>query len=341
MRSIMLVSLVMFACIADAHHAFITHYDPTQSLELRGVVVEYNMRSPHSTIVVDVEGGIGEAQRWEVETASVPHMRRMGMDQNTFESGDAITVVARPNRRPGHTLVYGIGFVTADGTELGELPNIDADGYQGSGRSGIAAIIGRWTAPFPVRTTESPLPLTSLARSAWEHYDPQLSPANTCEEITIPPLLYAPAFLTDIQIDEREVVLHHEAYGRIRTVPLNGAPRITEPTGALGVASARIDGDALVIDSTGFPASAWGLAIAAHTNGGGADVPSSTQKRVTERYSASEDGQMLLVEYTMDDPVYLTEPYSGVIEFSRVADDEQMYPFECEVESAERFSRDP
>ena len=107
------------------------------------------------------------------------------------------------------------------------------------------------------------------------------------------------------------------------------------------MASARIEGDVLVIDSSGFPASAWGLAIAAHTNGGGADVPSTTQKRVTERYSANEDGQTLFVEYTMENSMYLTEPYTGVIEYSRVADGEPMYPFECEIESAEQFSRDP
>ena len=67
----------------------------------------------------------------------------------------------------------------------------------------------------------------------------------------------------------------------------------------------------------------------------------STQKRVTERYSASEDAQTLFVAYTLEDAIHLAEPYTGIIEYSRVADDEPMYPFECEVESAELFSRDP
>jgi hypothetical protein len=73
----------------------------------------------------------------------------------------------------------------------------------------------------------------------------------------------------------------------------------------------------------------------------GTDIPSSAQKTLAERFSVSDDGQTLTVLYTVEDPVYLTEPYSSSAELKRVADDEPMYIYNCELDSAQRFSRDP
>ena len=102
-----------------------------------------------------------------------------------------------------------------------------------------------------------------------------------------------------------------------------------------------IEGDELVIESSEFPPSRWGLALAAIPLGNGSDVPSSAEKRVVERYSASEDGSTLRVEYTVEDPVYLTEPYTGYRDFSRIPDDTPLHSYGCEVDSASRYSRNP
>lgn len=195
-------------------------------------------------------------------------------------------------------------------------------------------------APTPNATDESPLPLNAAGLAAWRGYDPQLSPANTCEPISMPGILYAP-YLNDIEIREGEVFFHHEAYDITRTVPLDAEPRQAEPSGVLGSVSGRIEGDTLVVESSGYPESAWGLAIAVGTNGSGADVPSSAQKRVVERYSVGEDDTTLMVEVTFEDPGYMTESFTDRLEFIRVSADTQWYAYECEVESAERFSRSP
>ena len=339
-RLVLFVAFLSFVCRnAYAHHAFATHYLPTMSLELQGEVVEFNLRSPHSSMLIDVTGEDGSVKRWEVEAGALPNFKRMGVDEDTFKPGDTITVIAWPNRVQDNPLVYGIGFITGDGESFGKPPDLSA-GVSLAEVSGVAAVAGRWSVPIPVRSTKSPLPLNSAGLEAWENYDPQNSPANTCEPGSIPGILYGP-LLNDIQITEQEVVFHHEAYNVHRTIPLNSRPRLVELTGIMGMASAQIEGDTLVIESSDYPASNWGLALAGHTNGGGADVPSSLQKKVVERYSASDDGLTLTIEYTVEDPVYLTEPYTGAITWNRVADDEPMYPFDCEVDSAQRFSRDP
>jgi hypothetical protein len=101
-----------------------------------------------------------------------------------------------------------------------------------------------------------------------------------------------------------------------------------------------MEGNVLVIESSGYPASAWGLGAATQVMGAGADVPSSAQKTVVERFSASENGLALIYEYTVEDPVYLTESFSHRVEMARLPDDTVFYVYDCDVESASQFSRD-
>jgi len=98
----------------------------------------------------------------------------------------------------------------------------------------------------------------------------------------------------------------------------------------------------LIVESSAYPPSKWGLGIAVQFNGGGADVPSSDQKVLTERFSASEDGLSMIYQYTMEDPVYMSGPFSDETVFTRIAyDDAPMDPYECDLESAQMFSREP
>ena len=118
-------------------------------------------------------------------------------------------------------------------------------------------------------------------------------------------------------------------------------PQRADPSGAFGSVRGRIEGDELVIESADFPASGWGLGTASDQLGVGTDIPSSEQKGLLERFSVSEDGQTLTVQYIVEDRVYLTQPYAGTALLRRVADDEPLHPYDCELDRAERFSRDP
>ena len=44
---------------------------------------------------------------------------------------------------------------------------------------------------------------------------------------------------------------------------------------------------------------------------------------------------------SFEDSVYIREPYSDLLECSRVLIDTSWYDYVCEVGSAERFNRDP
>ena len=340
-RSVLLAVLLGAAGSVVAHHAFVTSYDPSRSTEITGVVAEYTLKSPHSFIFLDVSTENGGIERFEVEMASLPLMRRRGFDTDTFEPGDEITVIAWPHRTSDLPLVWGTGVITEDGaivvsgehTTLGDVQSLDQDA------AGVVKLAGRWLAPFPEVGSESPLPLTPAGLTARENYDPRQSPANTCEPNNVPAVFHSP-YLFDIRITAQEAVVRHEAYNVTRTVPLNSEPSRAEPSGIFGMVAGRIDDDELVIESDGYPASGWGLGVAGTTNGAGADVPSSAQKRLVERYSVSSDGGTLTVRYTVEDPIYLTEPYSNYVELTRVSDDAPMYEYACEPDNAARFSRD-
>lgn len=327
--------------LLPAHHSFVTHYDPTRSMELRGTVLDFFLKSPHSFLYVEAASESGDNVTWEIEMPSIPLLRRFGISADTFKPGDQVSVNVWPNRVEGNPLVWGQGYITADGRALGKFPPTPEVESVYLAASGVERLQGRWRVPVPMFDhTESPLPLTPAGLSAVRTYDPQESPANRCEPNNVPAAYHSP-YQFDIHIEDAEAVIHQEMYNVTRTIRLDSEPQRAEPTGVFGLATGRIDGDELVIESMGFPASGWGLGTASDGLGASTDIPSSDQKKLVERFSVSEDGQTLIVRYLLEDPVYLTESYSGTATLDRVADNEPLYPYECELNSAQRFSRDP
>ncbi|KAF0187765.1 MAG: hypothetical protein FD165_2883, partial [Gammaproteobacteria bacterium] len=290
-----------------------------------------------------------DVERWEFESQSIPVLVARGEDGNTYKPGDAVTLRGNPGRREGQHFallgetvsINGQPLTTQASERTTNMRRAVAEGGVAPepGISGVDLIAGRWVPVFVPPGTSSVLPLTEAALQAWQQYDPKLSPANTCESMGVPEIFHAPFYLYDISLSDTAAILTTEAYEIRRTVPLDGSQAPADDTGAHGIVKGRIEGDALVIESTGFRASRWGLGAATQLNGGGADVPSSDQKTLTERYTTSADGRTLFYDYTLNDPVYLTQPYSYRISFQRVPASTPMYPYECDVESASAFSR--
>lgn len=350
---------------SQAHHSTAV-FVLDKPIEIRGVVRDFKLRSPHSSFVVEgrvfADGrAAGPVERWELEWEALPPLRTLGVDAASFKAGDAITVVASPHRDPAFKFAHAQVVTAADGSVYGfdrsdriYSPSLvkalaDATGKTVSApptastapaATGIARLAGRWQQPVMPPGKESPLALNEAGLAAWRGYDRKLSPANTCESMAVPDVFMAPFYLFELRVDGESVVLHNEAYDIRRTVPLGGAAARVDERGQHGMAAARVDGDALVVESRGFPASKWGLGAEVQLLGAGADVPSSERKTLTERFTAGSDGRTLVYEFTLDDPAYITKPYSGRVELTRVPDTAQMYPYECDPESAAMWSRD-
>jgi len=347
-RTACFCTLMWAVAPALAHHSITANFDTGQSVEIRGTVVDFRLRSPHSSMVVDGIGYIdgvalsSEPERWEIESSALPGLRQRGIDADTFRPGDAIVVVGSPSRDPDMRRANSSNFTAADGESfrpVGQFAAPTEGAAPPPGAAGARLVAGRWTPPFQANGDGSALPLNAAGREAWNNYDQRLSPANTCEKMSVPVIFNAPAYFVDIRFGDNDVVIRNQAYDIVRTIPLDGSRAPADPDGHFGMVSGRIDGDTVVIESDSYPPSRWGLGAATQVNGGGADVPSSDRKTLTERYTTSDDGLTLIYEYTLFDPVYMSEPYTARIEMPRVSDDIPMYPYDCDVDAASMFSR--
>src|SRR5262245_39048549 len=84
--------------LLHAHHSTAV-FALDKSIEIRGVVADFKLRSPHSSFVVDgrvfADGrAAGPVERWELEWEALPPLRTLGVDAATFKAGEAITIAA-------------------------------------------------------------------------------------------------------------------------------------------------------------------------------------------------------------------------------------------------------
>lgn len=282
-------------------------------------------------------------------------LKTLGVEPQTFAAGDDVTIVATPHRDRAFRFVHALSVADAFG-ETFVMANSDRlfspslrraaaavgatldDGPAVAIPSAAPSIVGRWQQPIIEFAADVPsLPLNASGMAAWRDYDPEQSPANTCEPINVPDLFSAPFFLFDLRMDARQAVLRHEAYGVERTVPLGGAAAAAEPTGRFGSVSGRLENQTLIVESRDYRESGWGLGI--EEVHGGAVIPSSRRKTLTERFSVTRDGGTLVYAYTLYDPEYMSEPFSGSVELTRVPPDIEMHEYRCDVESAAMWSR--
>jgi len=103
-----------------------------------------------------------------------------------------------------------------------------------------------------------------------------------------------------ITVQPDRVVMKVDWMESERTIYLDGRkhPASTQ-TFLHGHSVGRWDGDTLIVETTNFKEHPMGLSAA---------LPSSTQKRLTERFRLSPDHKSLIYSGVIEDPVYLAKP---------------------------------
>jgi len=323
-----------------AHHSFATHYDRDNVVEISGTLSDVRMRSPHSFFEVIVVTASGESETWEVEAHAVPILRRLGITRDTLKVGDQVTMRGPRSRRPEKILLFGAQIETGNGEQFEMLDSIRRPPEERISDTrdnieGIDRLTGIWmTFIAGQRVSESPMPLNEAGIAARKNFDPLSNPASNCVPPNLPSLLMIP-YIYEITRYRDTVTIFHE-YARVSRQVTLGAEQgnVTDPE--FGRRTGRYENDALIIESSGFPALPAGLASGWEPNGNGADIPSSTQKFLTERYTVNTDGSELTLNYTVSDPEYLTKPFSAQVVWHRLADDSPIYAFDCDAEIASR-----
>jgi hypothetical protein len=92
------VAFMLLASTASAHHSFPAHYIADSSVELKGRVVEFLWRNPHSFIHLEVENEAGVPELWSLEWHNTVQMTRMGHSPDDLQPGDIVIVTGNPAR---------------------------------------------------------------------------------------------------------------------------------------------------------------------------------------------------------------------------------------------------
>src|SRR5689334_16143523 len=89
----------------SAHHSQAPFYDLSKTVQIQGVVKEWEFRNPHPILHVDVVDQAGKTNEWLLTFHNVTSLRRLGITKETFAPGMTVKAQGPPSRQPG---TYGM-----------------------------------------------------------------------------------------------------------------------------------------------------------------------------------------------------------------------------------------
>lgn len=171
--------------------------------------------------------------------------------------------------------------------------------------------------------------LTARGLAFAEAFDELASPKYDCWPATLP-IIFGDPYAWQIEQLPDRLVFTYEKDDVVRTIWLEGHGHSPPQTGDFfihGYSTGRYEGDRLVVTTTHFIFDPGGLA------GDYLSAPSSTQKRLIERYS--RDGQNLRLSVTVEDPIFLKQPIEYVMQW-QPSQEPLSLPWNCNPASAQR-----
>jgi uncharacterized protein DUF6152 len=313
---------------ASAHHSRAIFADDVISFE--GEVVRFDWANPHSYIYVRALDADGATVEWELETQSTPGLARLGWTKDSLKPGERVTVRARPHRDASLHSAFAQALIKEDGSVLAPIfasssaanPAAEAQNLWGVWR--VASARGRGFGGPNLS-----LPLTEKGRAAAARYDARDDPMTECIPQTTPASI-SNEYLHAIEQGSGNVLLRDEYWEVVRTVHMDGrAHPPADQRFQQGHSTGRWEGQTLVVETTNFTDNVWGLGIG---------VPSGAQKRVVERYRLTDGGTTLTIDFTLEDPEFLTAPISDSEKW-RYMPGLELLPNKCDLEIAHRYLR--
>ena len=95
---LMTAAALLSAAAAYAHHSFAGSYIEHQVMKIEGKIVEFNIRNPHSFILVEVTEKDGKTVKWGGEWGGVTQLSQGGVTRFTLEVGDHLIIEGAPPR---------------------------------------------------------------------------------------------------------------------------------------------------------------------------------------------------------------------------------------------------
>ena len=111
------IVLLSLAGLAYAHHGFVSWFDMSRSVTVKGTVTSFDWTNPHSYIYFDVKDEKGATQKWSAELGAVAMLARAGWRKDTLKPGDEITLIGNP-AKDSKPMMHLDKIVFANGQEL-------------------------------------------------------------------------------------------------------------------------------------------------------------------------------------------------------------------------------
>lgn len=315
-----IAGLTITATPVVAHHS-IAQFLRDPVLTLDGVVTDIKWSNPHVYFQLETTDEQGRAETWTIEAAPPGAMIDKGLAKDTLALGERVTVTAAPHRDASIRIARFDSVRKEDGTVISLASASPAAEYQARDISGVWLPSSETVATIRRFRDKSTWSLTKAGQVVVDSYvdDNYVS----CEPIPWPRAFAGSRF--PIQIEINENVVRIQRNDDLREIELAADTHANAPDSILGHAIGRWEDGSLVVDTSNF---------LEHRTGHGAGLPSSAMKHVTERFALSQDGTKLVYTVSVEDPVYLAEPFAGTFEFD-YRPDLSIEVFPCIADSAD------
>jgi hypothetical protein len=97
--AVALVCIILYVVPMSAHHSVAANFDQSKTLDVTGVVKEFEIRNPHSQITLTVSKPEGGVTEYYVEWSDKNALMRRSVPVNKIRVGDKVTVNVSPSRR--------------------------------------------------------------------------------------------------------------------------------------------------------------------------------------------------------------------------------------------------
>lgn len=317
--------------MTQAHHGSASHFDASKEVNVTGTITRFAFTNPHAYVYFDVEDENGEIVEWRCESRAATAMKRAGWTKDTLTAGQEIEVTGIPGRREANLcyanqmIVNGLEYsansappnaeeiaasVYADQAEdrsqtvAGGQPNISGywvrDDRNRRRPQAAAGAQGGMGAARPARRGPE---LTEAGELAAAKYDDRFdNPAINCEPTSIIHAWTHDSNINAVAQTEDQVKLTYGFMDLERTIHLNSEHPANLESSILGYSVGTWEGDTLVVETKG---------LSERILNGALGVYYSDQTTIVEKFSYNAETNHLERAYTITDPVYFAEPFTG------------------------------
>lgn len=322
-------SLALGGATATAHHSAAA-FDQQKEVTINGTVKAYKFANPHVQLLVTVTKDDGSKVDMDVEAGAASVLNGLGFTKNSLKVGELVTITGNPARENAAQMLGKDLYKKSDGSYL-PLFIGSKSVYNAKVNATAASIEGTWFSPMRsfagVMGAAGRWQITEKGKAARAAANPNVTSQADCIPIGEPTVMVYPV-ANNIKLEKDKVTIKTDWMDTVRTVYLDGR-RHPAPTQTFlhGHSVGRWEGKVLVVETTNFKE---------HPSGLGMTLPSSTQKKLVERFELGEDGRTLKYSGTVEDPVYLSAPG----QFSAAWEYRPTMPFsnqKCDVQIARQF----